>query len=224
MTDSGSVYQTPASELLAKPDLPDAFLNGPLTREKLRYTGWLALLYLLLTPPHIGVSFMSGIEVGDNFYVNVNRLLTVVDTAIYIFLLFIFKQFVNVRFGFNRADRYISILIGLSVVMAVLSFLMPSDAETFDVPTIGYFVLLVPFGVVSILFGKRLLSINTDFSYLRLYSWSTIVAGVLLATVILFLLALPVGLVSSFALAMIFFTAAGELKAHKDNQPVLPSG
>jgi hypothetical protein len=85
--------------------------------------------------------------------------------------------------------------------------------DEFGIPMAVFVLSLVPFGIVSILYGKRLLKIETDFGYLRLYSWSIIIGGIFMATMIFFLLALPAAIVGSFAFMMMFFTAAGEKKA-----------
>ncbi|MES9817305.1 MAG: hypothetical protein ABW155_11685, partial [Candidatus Thiodiazotropha sp.] len=66
----------------------------------------------------------------------------------------------------------------------------------------------------SILFIPALYRNYSFTGLIRLYSWSTIIAGVFLASVVLFLLAIPAGMVSSFAMAMMFHTTAKELKRH----------
>jgi hypothetical protein len=165
-----------------------------------------------MTIPMVALSVMSGMGMKFDDFDRIDMLITVFDSLLYLYLILSFKRLVNYRFEYHKADRYIYLLIGISVVMTVISLVMPRDSEGLDPITIGYFVLLIPFGIVSILFGSSLLKIEFDFSYLRLFSWSTIITGALLASVVLFILALPVGLLSTFAMAMMFFTASRELR------------
>ncbi|MES9926478.1 MAG: hypothetical protein ABW158_00035 [Candidatus Thiodiazotropha sp. 6PDIVS] len=212
ISNSDSVYKTPESELLKDEILPQPFVRGKLTYRKLLFFAWLAIFYLIATIPAISISFMSGIEPEKEFYVILGNVFNLLDSAINIYLLLMFKQLLNLRLETHTADRYITILIVLSLIMAVLNIFIPAGAEEFNLISISFFVLLVPMGVVSILFGLRLLKLKSDYNYLKLFSWSNIIMGGLLASVVLFILALPVGLVSSFAMAMIFFTAARERK------------
>ncbi|MES9939016.1 MAG: hypothetical protein ABW104_04490 [Candidatus Thiodiazotropha sp. 6PLUC2] len=212
ISNSDSVYKTPESELLKEEIVPQSFVRGSLTTGKLLFLAWLTIFYLIATIPAIAISFMSGVEPENEFYTTFGNLFNIVDSAIYIYLLIMFKQLLNIRLETHTADRYITILVALSLIMAVLNIFMPADAEEFNLISISFFVLLIPMGIVSILFGLRLLKLKSNYNYLKLFSWSNIIMGGLLASVVLFLLALPAGLVSSYAMAMIFFTAARERK------------
>ncbi|MCU7874673.1 MAG: hypothetical protein KZQ82_15710 [Candidatus Thiodiazotropha sp. (ex Lucinoma annulata)] len=212
MSNLESIYKAPVSDLVIKEELPEGFLYGVFTSKKLKNLTYLSFFYLILMIPLIGISFMSGFEPDNYFYGKATNVLTVIDAVIFIYLLVMFKALINHRFEFHGANRYISILIGLTFIMTVVSLFMPANPQEMDIVTISYFVLMVPLGIITILFGKRLLSIETEYNYLKLYSWSSIITGVCLATVVLFLLALPLSLVSSFAMAMLFLTASNELE------------
>ncbi len=214
MSDIGSIYDPPASDLLVKEELPEKYLTGPLTRTKLKRIGWVALMHILVGLPVIVTSFYSAADGESEIYFMLSLILDLISTLLFVYLLVMFKLFLNLRFNYPRVNAHIIILIILSLIMVVDSFFMSNRAD--DMPgmaTLVYFILMVVFGVIIALFGKRLLAINANFKYLRLYAWTNILLGVCLASVILFLLALPIGLVSSFALMMIFFTASDELKS-----------
>ena len=213
MSDIGSVYDPPASDLLVKEELPEKYLTGPLTEQKLRRIGWVALMHILVGLPVIAASFYSAVYGESEIFFTLSLVLDLFSTLLFVYLLVMFKLFLNLRFNYYRVNAHIIVLIILSLMMVIDSFFMSDRMEgAFDIATLLYFLMMVVFGVIIALFGKRLLAIDTLFKYLRLFAWSNIVLGVCLASVILFLLALPVGLLSSFALMMIFFTAAGELK------------
>ena len=211
MTDNETIYETPASDLIRKDELPDEFMHGDLTAKTLRQAGWLSILYLILLVPSLWISFMAGFDIGNSNYEVWSKIFLVTDLLLWIVIILIFKKFLNARFGFFAADRYISILIILSVVLSIASWFMGADSEVFSVSSIIYFIMMLPYGIITILFGKKLLSINTSFKYLSLYAWITIISGVFMASVVLFILALPFGFVSSLVMALIFFNAAREI-------------
>ena len=213
--NSESVYKTPEAELLVDEKLPDSFLSGRLSYKKLLLLFWLSLLYLVATLPLVAISFLSGVVSDNDTYGMATDIFSVIDNLLYIYLLYMFKLLLNYRLKCHSVDIYIYIVMFLSLVMSIISLIVPEEAETLSKSTISFFVLMVPLGIVTVIYGIKLLKIDSDFSYLKLYSWSTVIAGVLLASVVLFLLAVPVGMVSSYAMAMMFYTAAKELKRHQ---------
>jgi hypothetical protein len=210
MKDNDSIYSPPSADLTIKQELSEEYLTGPLTRQKLNIIAWLSLFYFVLTFPTIAVSYLSEFYGGSGVLGALNMGLTVINSLIYIYLMLMFRLFLNLRFNYSGVNIHIIILIVLALALNVTSLLLDDD---FGFVAIAFLLSLVPFGIVNILFGKRLLSIKEDFSYLRLYSWSTIFTGIFLATVILLMLAVPAALVASFAFMMIFFTALKEMKA-----------
>jgi hypothetical protein len=210
MNDEDSIYSPPAADLTIKEALPEQYVNGPLTRKKLVFISWLSLFYLVLEFPLIALSFLSGFSSDSGTLAALETVLDITNTLILVYLMLMFKAFVNSRFNYSGVNTHIMVIIVLSVMLTVYSFLM---GEEFGIAMIVFFLLLVPLGIVTILFGKRLLTIKEDYRFLRLYSWSNIIMGILLTTVILFALAIPVSLLADFAFMMIFFTAVKELKA-----------
>jgi hypothetical protein len=213
MNDDGSIYSPPAADLTIEEDLPEQYLTGPLTRRKLLFIAWLSLFNFVLAFPTITTSFLSELYGNSGIIKTLYTSLNVINSLMYIYLMMMFRVFLNLRFNYAGVNTHIILLIALSLALNVSSLLLE---DGLGAPMVAFLLSLVPFGIVSILFGKRLLKIETDFSYLRLYSWSTIIAGLFMATVILFVLALPAALVTSFAFMMIFFTAAREKKVEAD--------
>jgi hypothetical protein len=210
MNDDGSIYSPPAADLTIEEELPEEYIGGTLTRRKLLFLAWLSLIYLVLTIPTIAVSFMSEFYGGSGGMQSLNTSLTVINLLVYIYSMIMFRIFLNLRFNYSGVNTHIFLLIALSLTLNVSSLLMGDD---FGVSMVVFVLSLVPFGIVSIMFGKRLLTIQSEFSYLKLYSWATIIAGILMTTVIFMVLALPAAIVASFGFMMMFFTAAGEKKA-----------
>ncbi|MCG7929055.1 MAG: hypothetical protein N0E44_03270 [Candidatus Thiodiazotropha lotti] len=212
--NSDSVYKTPEANLLEEEELPTSLLNSNLNYTKLILLFWLSLLYLLATLPMVAISFMSGVVPDNESYRLATDIVSLIDNLLYLYLLYMFKLLLNYRLACHSVDNYIYAAIILSLIMSVLSYIMPEEVESLGFSTLGLFVLMVPLGVVNVIYGIKLLKLQSYFSYLRLYSWSTIIAGIFLASVVLFLFAIPAGMVSSFAMAMMFHTTAKELKRY----------
>ncbi|MBV2090614.1 MAG: hypothetical protein KUF72_06975 [Candidatus Thiodiazotropha sp. (ex Ctena orbiculata)] len=221
--NSDSVYKTPEANLFEEEALPASLLSSTLTYAKLKLLFWLSLLYFLATPPLVVISFMSGVVPDSESYRLATDIVSLIDNLLYLYLLYMFKLLLNHRLACHSVDNYIYAAIILSLIMSILSYAMPEEVDSFGVSTLGFFVLMVPLGVVNVLYGIKLLKLQSYYNYLRLYSWSTIIAGVFLASVVLFLLAIPAGMVSSFAMAMMFYTTAKELKRHHAGERLSPN-
>ncbi|MEW8263707.1 MAG: hypothetical protein AB2736_15220 [Candidatus Thiodiazotropha taylori] len=221
--NSDSVYKTPEANLFDEEVLPASLLNSTLTYTKLKLLFWLSLLYLLATLPLVAISFMSGVVPDNENYRLATDIVSLIDNLLYLYLLYMFKLLLNHRLACHSVDNYIYAAMILSLMMSILSYVMPEEVDSFGFSTLGFFVLMVPLGIVNVLYGIKLLKLQSYFNYLRLYSWSTIIAGVFLASVVLFLLAIPAVMVSSFAMAMMFHTTAKELKRHHAGERLSPN-
>ena len=192
--------------------IPTSFKSGELSVLKLKFAAFLSAFYVLLSVPTIGISFLSGFDSDNQQFELVSNVLAFISMLIWIYLLLVFKSLLNSRFEFDQANRLIDILIGMSVLMVAISLFMNAGEEEMGAPTIIYFVLLVPFGIVTVLFGKKLLSIPAQYRGLKIFSWVNILTGVRMASVVLILMALPLGIVSGIAMCVMFFTASKELR------------
>lgn len=219
MDNKDSLYSTPAANLIAEQGLPEEYVDGELGKDKLRLAGWLAILYTLIQIPSFVLSFFSGAEPDNELYDSLFKVFTVVDMLLWIYLFLVFKKFVNLRFDYGGVNRVIQFIVVLSIIMYGLVFLMGQGDEELDIASLVYFILMIPLGVALILFGKRLLNIEAEFKYLRTYAWLNILLGISTATVVLLMLAVPLGVIASLLLAMLFFEAANEIKLSGKGQP-----
>jgi len=177
--------------------------------------GWLAIASAVLLVPEIGLSILlkflgSGLEV-------LIAPLHVVNLAIGIFVLYMFRSLLNERYNFHGVDIPIMILICTNIVFFVLGLfdlfsgiIMGAAALQLGVSVLTM-VLFVLFSIVNIAFGVMLLNLKDDlFGLLKPYAFTTITSGALGATVIL----APLGLIAAVAalviLGMIFLRAKEE--------------
>lgn len=218
MADNDNLYRPPSAPL-AQEEMPQQFLTGNVKSKTFSRAGWLTILYLLLSIPTLYLSVLRGMSPGE-VQPLITLSLTVVLTALWIYMLLALKGLLNVRLDYSGANRLIQISIWLSVAVLVPEFFAdsePADPTNYGVATMVTVVLLIPSGIVTFMLGKRLLSIKIHYKWIGLFAWMMMISGVLMASVILILLFIPFTLIAVIALAAMFFTAARELRAHEAN-------
>jgi hypothetical protein len=210
--NNDSIYTPPSSKLKAPQELPVSYINSTLTSAKLRILAWITILYSILSIPMTGFEILSPIVEAFKPYESIKQVVSLLNIFLWCYLIIMFKKFLNLRFDFYRVDLLINILIIISIVAGLLPFL-PLDQEFirgFRYKDLFSFVLIVPIGVVFFLFGKRLLKIADRFRYLKTFSWLSMITGILLATIVLILFGVILGIVIDIVMAFIFFEAARE--------------
>lgn len=212
MSNTEDIYSAPHADLSVKEQLPETFTHGHLSESWLQRMGWLCVFYILLSFPVLAVDFMMGAGEIDDRYQIVSTVLNVISIMIWIYLMFGFKRLLHYRLNTRAADVYIHTLILIAIPYTLFALLADIDFSTLEPPTVVYFTFSVVSGLVGILFGSKLLRIAMHFRYMKLFAWSTILMSVCLVTIMLMLLAIPLGLITDIALALMFFTAARELK------------
>ncbi|PCJ19675.1 MAG: hypothetical protein COB04_05735 [Gammaproteobacteria bacterium] len=210
MTDDG-IYQAPDSNPVTS-SVPESFYSGALSASALNRAGWLSIFYALLTIPMILLPF-SGEIIGQDLSEKAAHGMSVLSLAVWAYIFLMFNRFVTLRFNLTSLKIYIMLLVGLSIVLLILSFFLDQseDVESLSPVSVVYFALLVPYGVVSILFGRKLLSVAEPYPYLKGLAWAMIISGVCMASVVFFLVALLIGLVADVFFALIFFRGKQEL-------------
>jgi len=216
MNELEQAYKAPQSDVINTRDIPSNFKRGELSYRQLMIAGWLSIVYLLAYIPVMWISFSGGLGGESNSLAAVANYLNVIMTSLWVYLILLMKKLFQVRFSFSGANFYIHAQIFIAIPMAIMPILFEENFNSINVFSVTYFVLLIPLGVLTALFGKRVLKIEVFYRGLQLYAWSNIVAGICLASVILMFFAIPIGLVSSIAMALIFFNAASEINNYSE--------
>ena len=210
MPDSDSVYKPPSSDVVVKQELPQEYENGQLTHVKLRTLAWISIVNVVIVTVIVALSILNGFGLEEKSYENLYHALMIVSMIIWAYIMIMFKSFLNLRFNYTKTNSLIYILIALSVIMTIVSLFMSETSSYRETATIAYIVLLVPTGIVTILFGIRLLKLSDEFRYVNSFAWINIVYGVCTTSIVLLVVAVPLALVSDFFVALIFFEAARE--------------
>jgi len=204
-------YKPPHSDLVNEA-MPDSFRSESISTGQLNLAGWLSISYAFLSIPILVISFMSVGTESESISL-MSQTFTIISSVIWVYLLIILRKFLQARFTISGLGIYIWLMIFFTAVILVLSFFLDKTENTneFTVETIAYFVSFIPYGIVTILFGKKLLSIKVPYPSLKAFSWLTIITGICMATVVLFILAIPFGIIADILLALLFFNGKKEL-------------
>jgi len=210
---SNNPYQAPRATVDDQTPLPDNFIHGKLTWKKLNAAAWIAIFYLVFSIPLLGISYYAEIEQDKTLH-TIENIASLVSLALYIYLILIFRSFLETRFAnVNFATiTYLSIAATSITVLIPILFTEPATDDV--VQYLLYLVaLLVPTGIVTLIYGIKLIRINHVYPYLKPLGWLNIITGVLMITIILFLLVIPLGFASEILMILIFFSASRELRS-----------
>jgi hypothetical protein len=179
-----------------------------ITKEKLNLAGWISITNALFTVPAVAMSFylesMEGIDTRL-----VQAVLILVSLGLFVYILFSLKQLLNVRFRFHDVDLYISYLLWGNLSLSLFLFLALANKEFESAVSILSILAYIFFGILSILFAKRLLRLPYSlYGLLKPYCYITLISGACFITVILIPVGIVTGAVTDFILGIVFFRAA----------------
>lgn len=178
------------------------------------FVGWIAIINAIATIP-IWV-FNVALEQVARHWIGVNPILMLllgiviwVDT----FLYYKFRELLNRRHNFHETDSIILLIIFGNILIGffnIIGYMVPSIQMTMKIFTL---VLLVPFGILFIVFGVQLLKLKNDlFGFLKPYAYTTIAVGACVATAFLFLIGVLIGVAAGLMQGLIFLKSAEEVE------------
>jgi hypothetical protein len=173
--------------------------------------GWLAIASAIMIVPQVILAILIEFLVGRNpFWTMTVAVMNVVGLVIGIYVLYMFRQLLNERFSFHGVDTIVTILILANVASSLIGLigLMPRLHLAAGVTMA---VLFVPFGILSIVFGVKLLNLKDSvFGLLKPYAYVTIASGVCAATVLLSPFGLLLGVTALVIQGIIFLKASDD--------------
>jgi hypothetical protein len=171
--------------------------------------GWLAIVSAILVVPEIGLGTLLGL-VSPAMSALITPL-RIINLAIGIFVLYMFRKLLNERYDFHQTDSVIMILIYTNVFFfflgmgEVLFDIIGADTTALSLISICAFI---PFGIVTVVFGVLLLRLKDDlYGLLKPFAYTTIASGALGATIILAVFGLLAALVALVIQGMVFLRA-----------------
>jgi hypothetical protein len=173
---------------------------------QLQLLGWLNLVYLLVTLVVLGLAFVEGLtRLGDA--------LSLASTVLGCYLSLRLKAFLEARFAARGLAWPVWLSVVLSVVLELAQLYWGDTAlAEFSAPSFIYFGGLALLGLVILWLGIVLLKVESAYPSVRVLAWLNIAAGVLVATIILFLVGVLPLLAAMVASTLVFFRGARELE------------
>jgi hypothetical protein len=179
-----------------------------ITIKKLDFAGWCSITNALIAIPSLAMSWFLDTAKGIGPRLS-QAILTVVGLGLFLYVIYSFRKLLNSRFKFHDVDTYISLMIWGNIALAVLSLfsLGTGKLESF-MGTLTVAALIV-FGILSIMFGTRLLRLSGNlYGLLKPFCYVTIGSGICLVTIFLLPVAITAGAIADVILGVIFFRAA----------------
>jgi len=224
MSSNKSIYEPPESNVESGDDIPESFYNGKVSEKTLDSAIHAATVSLVLFVPMIYFLQIelsqSSISTGMDI---ISALIGLFSEFLWLYILYVFGLSLNVRFKFHAANKLIIWAMGLSAVLTLIGLMvritggngnesMGAENEGLGFFTMVYFICLFAYGVVNVLLGRLLLTIEENYSQIKMLAWCTMISGICLASILLFILALPFDLLCYVALINIFKTMQRELR------------
>jgi len=179
-----------------------------ITKKQLDLAGWCSITNAIIAIPSLAMSWFLETVKGIGPRLS-QAILTVVGLGLFLYVISSFRRLLNGRFKFHDVDIYISLMIWGNVFLAVLSLLSLGTGKMESFMEVLTVAALIAFGILSIMFGTRLLRLSGNlYGLLKPVCYTTIMSGICLVTVFLLPVAILAGAVSDVILGVIFFRAA----------------
>jgi hypothetical protein len=139
----------------------------------------------------------------------ISFLLSIFSLALFVFIFLSLRDLLNRWFKFRAVDQFIKVLVWASAGITLIEA-VPLISPELEKPTaILMVILVIPLGIVTIVFAIKLLKLSEDlFGMLKPFAYTTMATGFLSGTIILIPLAILVGGAADVILGIIFFRAA----------------
>lgn len=186
-------------------------MNGSISESaaplRFRLAGLLAMLNALLAIPWF-ILTLSLAEKSDPWTKLAEVSMMLLSTILFVYIIVTLRTLVNRRYAFHAADQLILWQIKLNLIALAVSLVgiaVPDIASTANILAL---VLVVPMGILQLMFGQRLLQLPADLNgLLRPYCYLNMAAGFFLASIVLIPLGILAGAISDIMLGTIFFQA-----------------
>ncbi len=179
-----------------------------MTKEKLSLAGWIAIINAVITIPIIGLFVFLGVQSGAGAKI-AQAILMIISLWLFIYIFSSLKELLNIRFGFYDTDTFIKLLIWINAGSTVLSIFPLFIPQTETLIGILSVLLLIPLGVILIIFSVKLLRLTDNlYEMLKPFAYMSIATGFCFATIFLIPFALITSAASDIILGIIFFRAS----------------
>ena len=182
-----------------------------MTAERLRLAGWLSITNAVLTVPGVALELARHSPTAAQEVKIGSVLLAIVGLLLTVYILVALKELLDTRFDFHEADTLISLFIWATITLTAVTIFGVVFPQFEKATTFVVVAVVIPLGVVLIVFGKRLLRLpNTLYGLLKPFSYAQIASGFCFATVMLAPLGVLTSAVGDIVLGIVFLRAAAD--------------
>ena len=172
--------------------------------------GWVSVGNGIITIPAILISLYVG-TTGGMETILLQAILVLLSLGLFVYILSSLRQLLNSRFGFFDGDIYISYLMWGNFSLSLFHILSLIYREFEWAVSVLSIMAYIFFGILSILFAKKLLKLSGDlYGLLKPFCSLSLLSGACFITVVLLPVGILAGAVSDVILGIIFFRAAKE--------------
>jgi len=175
--------------------------------------GWLSILHAGILLAKSGVEILPNVvSLSSSGYLQLLMGFHALGVLVGIYVLFMFRRFLNEQHGFHKVDALIVILILINIIAALVDaagMIFLSQYNAISAILIVYALA----SLVGIFYGVRLLKLDNDLSgLLKPYAYATIAAGACGVTLYLSHVASLIYTVSLILLGIILIRARSEFE------------
>jgi len=176
--------------------------------QSFKVAGWIASAAVALFIVEVIVTFVSELPAYSEIIpASLVAFILAVHVAFASYATYCLRTFLNERYEFHGVDSLIPLLVISGIVFGlalICTKLFLGDTESM----ILMFSLGIPLGVISMLFGYRLLAVNSTISgYKKPFAYSHLIAPICFLSVVLAPIGLILLIVTETLLALIFFSS-----------------
>ena len=192
-----------------------------MTKERLQLAGWVCIVNALFTIPATAMSFYLESMEGTETRI-AQAILIIASLGLFVYILSSLKALLNMMFHFHEGDVYISYLLWGNLSLSLFLLFALANKEFESAVAILSVMAYIFFGILSILFARRLLRLPHNlYGLLKPYCYITLVSGACFVSVILLPVGILAGAITDGVLGVIFFRAA-ERFPFPDGIPGIP--
>lgn len=205
--------------LLVKPNVGyyNIFMNlskiMSLNSRSATFFGWLSITLSILAIPYLVISVIAAFaNPGASGSNPTGSLIAILSTLAYISTLKYFQVVLNKKFSFHKADRLLGSYIIFDIVLTVLIEVLGYIDGARVLQSIAVFATMVVMGIIFIALGIKFLSISDDlYGFRKALAVNFITAGVMFASLVLFLIAIIPTLIAQVIIGIITLRVAVDL-------------
>jgi hypothetical protein len=187
-------------------------MHIPFTKTDLTRAGWLSIIIGPFIIPYTIYLFLKGLS-GNMELSFIDIAFSIFYTAVNVYVYLLFKELLNKKYAFHKVDTYLLFWLGFSVVSNILDVInyLVGGLTPFLAPI--SILLLIPMGITTIIFGKRLLSLKDSLFGLRKpLAYVSIIIGISFVTLLLSPLGIIFAAISDILVGVILLRAAKNFK------------